>query len=66
MKVLSKLRESTSANMKLKVDNELLIIMMCHCRFILSKKKKKNSTGIKYTKFRQSEAKYFLEDEGFL
>ena len=43
MKVLSKLRESTSANMKLKVDNELLIIMMCHCRFILSKKKKKKT-----------------------
>ena len=41
MKVLSKLRESTSASMKLKVDNELLIIMMCHCRFIPSKKKKK-------------------------
>ena len=41
MKGLSKLRESTSASMKLKVDNELLIIMMCHCRFIPSKKKKK-------------------------
>lgn len=26
---------------------------------------KKLSTGIEHTKFRQSEAKYFLEDEGF-
>ena len=31
MKGLSKLRESTSASVKLKVDNELLIIMMCQC-----------------------------------
>ena len=39
MKGLSKHRESISASVKLKVDNELLIIMMCQCRFILRKKK---------------------------